>query len=139
MINVLNLVSFTLFITVFIYLAFKFNKLKSENHNLKVEMINILQENQVLKNTLENGGVDKSSIEKSDAFLTFLNQSRDWAFEYIENVQKGITVFVDEVEPLLMYFDAYADAGPLGPNYDALKKISVAFKDLRKLLPEETE
>lgn len=31
-----------------------------------------------------------TSIEKTDGFIKFLSESRDWAFEYIENVQQAI-------------------------------------------------
>jgi hypothetical protein len=88
---------------------------------------------QQIKNQFNNSG----PIEQSEGFLKFVSQSRDWAFQYIEEVQLGLKNFVDEVEPSLMYFDAYGNAGPLGPNYDALQKISAEFIKLKQLLPKE--
>lgn len=78
-------------------------------------------------------------LENSEGFLRFVSESRDWAFQYIEEAQEGIKKFVSEVDPLIVYFDAYGEAGPKSPDNDALEKISVAFKDLKKLLPEETK
>jgi hypothetical protein len=139
MINVLNLMAFTLFITIFVYLAFKSSRLKLESQNLKVEIINIIHENQVLKNKLANGGIDKSAIEKSDAFLTFLNQSRDWAFEYIEEVQSVLEAFVTEIEPEINYFKEYGDVASMSPNYYSMKKIAESYDKLKQLLPKEKE
>lgn len=33
---------------------------------------------------------DNVSIEQTDGFVKFLSESRDWAFDYIENVQQSI-------------------------------------------------
>lgn len=74
-----------------------------------------------------------------ESFIKFLSDSRDSAFEYIEEVQSGINEFVSEVDPLINYFDEYGDVMAMSPNYDNMKKISVEFKKLKKLLPEETK
>jgi len=82
------------------------------------------------KNKLDNDAHQES-------FIKFLSDSRDSAFEYIEEVQSGINEFVSEVDPLISYFDEYGDIMSMSPNYDNMKKISVEFKKLKKLLPEE--
>jgi predicted nucleotide-binding protein (sugar kinase/HSP70/actin superfamily) len=74
-----------------------------------------------------------------ESFIKFLSDSRDSAFEYIEEVQSGINEFVSEVDPLITYFDEYGDVMAMAPNYDNMKKISVEFKKLKKLLPEESK
>jgi hypothetical protein len=80
--------------------------------------------------------IENTSKESQEGFINFLNQSRDWAFRYIENTQAVVNKFVNDVEPDFIYFDKYGD--PLGgkPNYDALKRISEAFKELKTVLPE---
>lgn len=70
-------------------------------------------------------------------FIKFLSDSRDWAYEYIEEVQTSISLFVSEVEPEIAYFDEYGLVGDAYPHYHSMKKISKAYKDLKKLLPEE--
>jgi predicted RNA-binding protein with EMAP domain len=72
-----------------------------------------------------------------ESFIKFLSDSRDSAFDYIEEVQSGISDFVLQVDPLINYFDEYGDIMGIVPNYDAIKKISVEFKKLKKLLPDE--
>jgi hypothetical protein len=72
-------------------------------------------------------------------FIKFLSDSRDWAFEYIEDVQKQLETFIRDVEPEIMYFDEYGIVGDAYPHYHSMKKISSAYKDLKKLLPEEAD
>jgi hypothetical protein len=86
---------------------------------------------------------DSTKQEESDSdvhkenFIKFLSDSRDWAYEYIEDVQTSISLFVSEVEPEIAYFDEYGLVGDAYPHYHSMKKISQAYKDLKKLLPEE--
>jgi hypothetical protein len=69
-------------------------------------------------------------------FIKFLSDSRDWAYEYIEDVQASISLFVSEVEPEIAYFDEYGLVGDSYPHYHSMKKISQAYKDLKKVLPD---
>ncbi len=73
-------------------------------------------------------------------FIKFLSDSRDWAFDYIEDVQKALSKFIEEVEPHIEHYDVYGAAveGMMPPHDNALKKISKEFKELKKMLPEES-
>ena len=87
----------------------------------------------------------QSPVSKEDQdihkenFIKFLSDSRDWAFEYIEDVQKQLETFIRDIEPEIMYFDEYGVVGDAYPHYHSMKKISAAYKDLKKLLPEEVD
>ena len=87
----------------------------------------------------------QSPVSKEDQdihkenFIKFLSDSRDWAFEYIEDVQKQLEDFIRDIEPEIMYFDEYGVVGDAYPHYHSMKKISAAYKDLKKLLPEEVD
>lgn len=72
-------------------------------------------------------------------FIKFLSDSREWAYTYIEDVQKGLESFITKVEPHIEYYDQYGVAveGMMPPHDSALKIISKEFKELKKLLPEE--
>ena len=72
-------------------------------------------------------------------FIKFLADSRDWAYLYIEDVQEGLTKFVNEIEPEITHFDEYGLVGEAYPHYHSMKKISGAYKELKKLLPEDQE
>ena len=77
------------------------------------------------------------SVHKEN-FLKFISESRDWAFEYIEEVQSGLSKFVNDVDSYIEYFDTYGDVVSVErPDYAAMTQISKAYKELKQLLPTE--
>ena len=82
----------------------------------------------------------KTEQDQSDeAFLKFVSDSRDWAYQYIEEVQAGLSSFINEVAPQIDYYNKYGSAvdGMIAPHDFALKKISSEFEKLKTLLPED--
>jgi hypothetical protein len=73
----------------------------------------------------------------SDAFLKFVSDSRDWAYQYIDEVQEGLNKFITDIQPEIAYFDEYGEVGSAYPHYHSMKKISGAYKELKNLLPED--
>jgi hypothetical protein len=88
----------------------------------------------LLKTKDSSSSVDNEMHKEN--FIKFLSDSRDWAFDYIEEVQSELEKFIKEIEPEIEYFDEHAVVGSEHPNYYSMKKISKAYKDLKKLLPE---
>lgn len=84
---------------------------------------------------------DTVDLMHKENFIKFLSDSRDWAFSYIEDVQKGLEKFILEVEPHIKYYDEYGIAieGMVPPHDNALKTISKEFKELKNLLPQDTD
>jgi hypothetical protein len=76
--------------------------------------------------------------EDRENFIKFISDSREWAFDYIEEVQTGLSKFVSDVEPVINHFNNYGDV-IWTPLTDSMKTISVSFEDLKKLLPEEKD
>lgn len=93
-----------------------------------------------LRETLDNAPTKTEEEIHKENFIKFLSDSRDWAFDYIEEVQTGLNKFIKEVEPELGYYNKYGVVveGMVSPHDKALKKISKEFEDLKKLLPEES-
>jgi len=73
-------------------------------------------------------------------FIKFLSDSRDWAYQYIEDVQGGLKKFMEEVIPQLDYYNNYGVVveGMIPPHDFALKKISKEVEELKRFLPEES-
>jgi hypothetical protein len=95
----------------------------------KIESLSLLKNNNDLDNDVHK-----------ESFIKFLSDSRDCAYAYIEDIQQGVTHFVNEVEPEIAYFDEYGEVGSAYPHYHSMQKISSEYKELKKLLPtEETE
>jgi len=83
--------------------------------------------------------IENLKLQETDGFLKFVSDSRDWAYQYIEEVQSGLKLFIDEAGPQIEYYDKYGSAvdGMISPHDFALKKISGAYKELKKLLPDD--
>lgn len=83
----------------------------------------------------ETSKTDKD--QSNEDFLKFVSDSRDWAYQYIEEVQDSLNKFINDIEPEIAYFDEYGIVGSAYPHYHSMKKISESYKELKKLLPEE--
>lgn len=106
------------------YLLNKIAKLSNENREIKTLLIQ--------KTYSTNQETDTANAD----FLKFVSDSREMAFEYIEEVQDGLKKFIDAVDKDISYFDKYGDAIST-PLSKPMQSISLAYKDLKKLLPED--
>ena len=112
-------------------------QLKDTTQHLAESMLLYLSSIEFKNNqTVEFSGNDKAHNE---SFIKFLSDSRDWAFQYIEEVQTGLRNFIEEVEPEISYYDKYGIVveGMIPAHDVALKKISKELNTLKKLLPED--
>ncbi len=134
--NLLIIIIITLLFTFALtYSRMLINHLKAKKEISKL-MVNLIVLEEYIRGIEENKIQSDESIHKEN-FIKFLSESRDWAYKYIEDVQEGLNTFIDSVKEDIEYFDQYGDAGPNGPNYDMMKRISIAYKELTKLMPEE--
>ena len=124
-----------LFVFVYFLLVYKIISLKKEY--IKIKNKNILFEKYF--NTIqENKLMDEENIHKEN-LIKFLSESRDWAYEYIEEVQNGLESFINAVDSDIKHFDTYGDTlSMVRPDYLAMKNISTSYKKLQQFLPEKT-
>lgn len=80
--------------------------------------------------------VESNYDASSEAYLKFISDSRDWAFDYIEEVQEKLIMFANKVEPQLNYFNTYGKAIS-SPHEIILDQIDKAYSELKTVLPEE--
>jgi hypothetical protein len=125
----LNYITFTIFISIFIFIIFQLFITRYKLLKIKTEL---LQSN-IDKNIL----IDKIKIDNSKGFLNFVENSRQDAFKYIEEVQGGLNKFINDIEPEIKYFKEYSDLTAMGPNYYSMKKIADSYDQLKQLLPKE--
>lgn len=112
---------------------------------LSLYLVQIKKNRAILANTLKLlimqeslNSENKTDKEQADeAFLKFVSDSRDWAYQYIDKAQESLNKFIADIEPEIAYFDEYGIASSAYPHYHSMKKISGAYKELKKLLPED--
>jgi hypothetical protein len=131
--------SFLIFMILFFVLVFKNFQTNLKLSLLSKEVIKLNVDNFILSEELSK--IANTPLQEpdntSEAFLKFISDSRDWAYQYIDDVQESLNKFIIDIEPEIAYFDEYGIAGSAYPHYHSMKKISGAYKELKKLLPED--
>ena len=135
----IELGAFTLFITLFFILIFKHIQLKIKLSSTTVELLKANIDKVIISEKLSEIKNKNKVDPSSEAFLKFVSDSRDWAYTYIEDVQASLNKFIVDVEPEILYFDTYGDLMGAEPNYNSMKKISIAYKKLKDLLPKDEQ
>lgn len=131
------------FITLSISFAISYYSVLYQLKKVSKDLSKLYLENKIMQEyidiTKSNGFLKKEDeIVHKENFIKFLSDSRTWAYEYIENVQIGLTTFVEEVDSYIKHFDTYSDVLSVErPDYSAMKQISKSYKELKKLLPIE--
>jgi hypothetical protein len=116
-------------------LAFNFNKLRVQYKKIFTDMM-LLEK---LINDIEDSKLKSDESVHKENFIKFLSDSRDWAYQYIEDVQAGLNSFISETAPEINYFKEYGDLSSMAPNYYSMKKITEEYEKLKTLLPAEEE
>lgn len=135
----IELISFVIFLFLFFVLVYKNIKTSLKLLSVSQELLQANIDKTVLAEKLFESST-RELLKKetnSDAFLKFVSDSRDWAYQYIDDVQSSLNKFITDIEPEIAYFDEYGIASSAYPHYHSMKKISGAYKELKKLLPED--
>lgn len=135
----IEFIAFTLFIIVFFMLIFKNVRLRVKLSSTTLELIKANIDKTIISKKLTELSEEKNKTQdqSSEAFLKFVSDSRDWAYQYIDDVQKSLNKFITDVDPEIVYFNEYGIVGSAYPHYYSMKKISGAYKELKQLLPED--
>ena len=74
----------------------------------------------------------------NESYVKFLSDSRDWAYNYIEDVQDKLASFSNKIEPQLNYYNTYGQTVQ-GPHIILVKEISKAYEELKSVLPQDNK
>lgn len=79
---------------------------------------------------------DERNIEKTDGFLRFISESREWAFKYIEDVQDAIKIFDQEVGPIVKHYRE-TKKSLYSKQSETLSKLAEAYDIVMSLMPDD--
>jgi hypothetical protein len=137
-----NNILLVIIITLFVAFGVTYSRMLYKNASVRKEMakllVNIVVLEEYIKNIEDNRIQSEESVHKEN-FIKFLSDSRDSAFDYIEEFQAGLNDFVSSIEPEINYFKEYGDISSMSPNYYSLKKIVEEYDKLKGLLPKEED
>jgi hypothetical protein len=136
---ILDIVAPGVLLLIIVILLINNLAIRSKNRKLSVEVVQVALDKAVISQKLkeELDKKDSDSIEKSEGFLKFISQSRDWAFDYIEQVQAALIEFKNKVEPQILYAKTYGTTVGESTHSIIIDKISDAYDDLVKVMPED--
>lgn len=137
---ILDIIAFGVLSLVIVILLINNLAIRSKNKKLSIEIIQIALDKAVISQKLKEQ-LDKKnseSIEQSEGFLKFISQSRDWAFDYIEQVQAALLEFKNKIEPQILYAKTYGTTTGESPHTIIIDRISSAYDDLIKVMPEDS-
>jgi methyltransferase-like protein len=119
--NILDFTAYIIFVIVVAVLLIGLFRSTSRSKRLANSLIQSEINSHALKEKFEEISIRLESIElqKTDEFVKFLSESRDWAFQYIEDVQGAI-----------VYLKNALDSG-------SEEQINNAYSNLIELLPKE--
>jgi hypothetical protein len=133
----IDFIAFSIVIALFFMMIVKYVRVSIKLSQTTLELIKAHVDKTLISEKLSDMAemTKDTSDPTAEAFLKFISDSRDWAYQYIDEVQTSLDKFITDIEPEIIYFDTYGDLMSAEPNYNSMKKISASVKELKKLLP----
>jgi CRISPR/Cas system CMR subunit Cmr4 (Cas7 group RAMP superfamily) len=140
-INWINLIAFTFWIVTIVILLVRVIKLKTLLTRSTASLTELLLRNDMLLKKIDDlyKQQNEKELSNTDGFIKFISDSRDWAFQYIENVQQNLAEFDKAMTPIIEWNNSFGTVLGDNPHQDKLKQISEAYTNLKLLLPDETK
>lgn len=128
-------------VTIIIYLVYRFFKTRTLFKALSDLYMQELADRMLLQKKVEElyQDIENAKLEQTDGFLKFVSESRDWAFQYIEEVQTALSEFDKSVAPDLEWANTFGQVLGENSHTNVLKRISEAYDKLKEVLPKENQ
>ncbi len=135
---VLSAVAYTILILLLVYFVYRNVVLRRNLHNEITSRLQASIDKNIImaeyKSTLQI--IENMKLEKSDDFIKFLSDSRDWAFTYIEDAQEKMSEFDKQIQEIVEWNRTYGSVIGDIPHTSKIEEINLAYDKIRSLLPE---
>ena len=127
--------------TIIIYLVYRFFRTRVLFKALSDLYMQEMADRMLLQKKVEElyQDIENAKLEQTDGFLKFVSDSRDWAFQYIEEVQTALSEFDKEVAPSLKWANTFGKVSGETAHTNVLNRISEAYDKLKEVLPKENQ
>jgi hypothetical protein len=116
-----DFILFLFFVLIIFVLSVEVIRLKNKNIQLLLAMEQTIRDVEFIENRF-----NQNNMPEREHLVSFLNETRDIAYKYIEDVHDSLLVFKSEIENEL-----------INPSEYSIKKIKNAFDKLQKIYPED--
>ena len=125
---------FVVFIVAFFAIGLDDVRLRFKNYKLNKEVEQYALNYIILSDKLQEmvKSQDKKNIEETDGFLKFVTESREWAFQYIEQVQKAISKLQETASSVDLPPNSYVLT-------EELEELRAAIAEVLRQLPEKSK
>ena len=126
-------------LTLFIaYLGFRNVVLRRKVNDAIADQLQVTINLNIVRSELSKAlqEIENMKLEKSDDFVKFLSDSRDWAFTYIEDAQDKISEFDKQIQEIAEWNRTYGSVVGDTPHNSKIEEINLAYDKIRSLLPE---
>jgi hypothetical protein len=82
--------------------------------------------------------IESKKLESTDGFLNFLSESRDWAFKYIEDVEKSFAEFDSAMKQVFQWSDTYGNVSGDSAHTEPINEIKTAYEKYKSNMPNNT-
>lgn len=139
--NIFNFLTFSFYLLSILTLSYLTIKSNIEKKKILSLYIQVELDKHFVYQKLEELSKELSAKElvETDGFVKFISQSRDWAFEYIEEVQSALNEFDKEIAPIIKWNKTYGTSFDGGPYAEKIEEISLAYDKLKNLLPKDNQ
>ena len=124
-IDIFNLIAYSIYSIIVLLLTISFVRYRLYYKRQLAMSMQLALDKLTLLNELDklSEGKDAKGIEETEGFLRFISESRDWAFEYIENVQNAINAYDEALSSknANAMQETYANLIAMLPKEDASK------------------
>jgi DNA repair exonuclease SbcCD ATPase subunit len=139
MIDVVITVTVCALLTLFVaYLSFRNVVLRRKLQDSITEKLQLSINASIIRSEYSKAlqEIENMKLEKSDDFVKFLSDSRDWAFTYIEDAQVKISEFDKQIQEIAEWNRTYGSVVGDTPHNSKIEEINLAYDKIRSLLPE---
>lgn len=128
-------------VTIIIYLVYRFFRTRTLFKALSDLYMQEMADRMLLQKKVEElyQDIENAKLEQTDGFLKFVSDSRDWAFQYIEEVQSALSEFDKSIAPDLEWAKTFGMVSGDTAHTNVLKRISKAYDKLKEVLPKENQ
>lgn len=83
--------------------------------------------------------IESNKLQETDGFVKFISDSRDWAFKYIEDVEKYFNEFDTSMQTIFQWAKTYGNTNGETAHSEAINEIEKAYNEFKKTMPNNKE
>lgn len=83
--------------------------------------------------------IENAKLEKDDSFVKFLTTSREWAYQYIETVQKAMLELDSKMDREIKWARTYGTTGGENVYTTVMGRMIDAYEEFQKVMPDTSE